>query len=569
MSGGSPRRASVHSFVLVLSYSLGVHAQTAPSSPPLPTEWIYSIRPGDTLWALGRELLARPHEWPRVQQLNRLRDADRLVPGMRLRIPFELMKIRPVPARAIEVSGTTAVIRVDGSRVALATDMPLYSGDAVETGANGSASIGFADGSTVLLGANARMVFDRLASFGTTGMVDTRLRLDRGRARPNVMPRRGRFELWSPALQVTTRGTEFRVESADSGNTGRVEVTESEVDATAGATVRVPEGSGTVARGGGPPEAPTPLLPAPVVISPAAAVRRLPARVSAQPVAGASGYHWEVGPDVGFRRLLAESTTMPAPVVDLTDLPDGTYAIRVRAMDGSGFEGYDGVGQLEIDARPEAPFLMAPTPAAVLRLERPSFAWAQPVDAAAFHLQVSTSPAFEAVLVDVVAPVGRPFESAVALPPGSYSWRVATRLADGEEGPFSDPQRFVLRQPPPRLTPERPDLTSPTTVLRWPAAAEPNVRYHAQLAGSPGFDTLISEHTLDQPELSIPKPGPGSYWVRVRVLEADGFEGVFGEPQSFDVTAPAPVEPARPSRTRRWLWLLPAAVIVAGVAIFL
>ena len=477
------------------------------------------------------------------------------------------MRIRPVPARAIEVSGSAVVIRADGQRAALAPEMPLYSGDAVETGANGSASVAFADGSTVLLAANARMLFDRLASFGATGMVDTRLRLERGRARPNVVPRRGRFELWSPALQVTTRGTEFRVESADAGATGRVEVTESEVDATQATTVLVPEGTGTVARAGGPPEPPRPLLPAPVVGSPAAALRRLPVRVAAQPVAGASGYHWEVGPDAAFRRLLDEST-MPDPVLDLTDLPDGSYTLRVRAVDASGLEGYDGIGQVQIDARPEAPFLMVPTPAAVLRQERPAFTWAQPSGATAFHVQISASATFETVLVDAVAPVGRSFDSTVALPPGTYSWRVATRLADGEEGPFSDPQQFVLRRPPPRLTPERPDMSAAVTVLRWPVAPESNVRYHAQIARSAEFGTILSEHTLDEPQLSLPRPAPGSYWLRVRVLEADGFEGEFGEAQSFDVQAPVEPPPA-PPRPRRWLWLLPAAAIVAGIAILL
>ena len=157
MSERPRRRAPVHGIVLVLVCAVGARAQTPPASPE-PTEWIYSIRPGDTLWALGRELLARPHEWPLVQRLNQLPDADRLVPGMRLRIPFELMRIRPAPARAIEVSGNAVVVRADGRRAALAAEMPLYAGDAVETGGNGSASIGFADGSTVLLSANARML---------------------------------------------------------------------------------------------------------------------------------------------------------------------------------------------------------------------------------------------------------------------------------------------------------------------------------------------------------------------------------------------------------------------------
>src|SRR5262245_32730894 len=94
----------VYGLVLVLACACGAHAQLTPATAPLPTEWIYTIRPGDTLWDLGHELLARPHEWPRVQRLNGLPDENRLVPGRRLRIPFDLMRIRPVPASVVEVS---------------------------------------------------------------------------------------------------------------------------------------------------------------------------------------------------------------------------------------------------------------------------------------------------------------------------------------------------------------------------------------------------------------------------------------------------------------------------------
>jgi hypothetical protein len=140
----------------------------------------------------------------------------------------------------------------------------------------------------------------------------------------------------------------------------------------------------------------------------------------------------------------------------------------------------------------------------------------------------------------------------------------------GRRVPFGDPQQFVVRRVPPRLRAQPPDVSAAITVLRWPMDEEPNVRYHAQLSQDPQFATVLSEQTLDMPQFSIPRPGPGTYFLRVRVLDSDGFEGAFGEAQSFEVPVPAPPAEAAPGpRSRRWLWLLPAAAIIAGVAILL
>ena len=396
-------------------------------------------------------------------------------------------------------------------------------------------------------------------------MVDTRLRLDRGRVRPSVTPRGGRFQIWSPSLQVTTRGTEFRVGAADDG-TSRVEVTESQVDASnAAATVLVPQGTGTLARAGGPPAAPVALLAPPDLGAARPPLRRLPVRLTIAPVAGAVGYHWELSADATFRSLVADVTSAQ-PTVQLPEVPDGTYTFRVRAVDGQGLEGFDGTGPLQVDARPEAPFLMTPAPAAVIRTERPSLTWTQPANAAAFRVQISESQEFDTLLVDGSAMPGRAYVPDIALAPGSFFWRVATRLVDGEEGPFGDAQAFTIRRAPERPTAEPPAVGSDSLALRWPAGSGAGVRYQAQLARDVDFAMLESEHTVNEPQLTLRRPAPGTYYLRVRTIEADGFEGAFGTTQAFAVPPPEVVPPS--PRRRWWLWLVPP-VAIAGVAIFL
>jgi len=72
--------------------------------------------------------------------------------------------------------------------------------------------------------------------------------------------------------------------------------------------------------------------------------------------------------------------------------------------------------------------------------------------------------------------------------PGRYYWRVAVRDSTGREGPFGDPQSFLL-QPTPRLQP--PEVTADSMTFRW-SAGLPGQRYQFQLAKDINFEDLVS-----------------------------------------------------------------------------
>lgn len=64
--------------------------------------------------------------------------------------------------RVAEIDGTATATRVDGTKVALSKDTPVYQGDIIET-ANGAAlSVVFIDESTFSVGENGRMVLDEM-----------------------------------------------------------------------------------------------------------------------------------------------------------------------------------------------------------------------------------------------------------------------------------------------------------------------------------------------------------------------------------------------------------------------
>ena len=58
------------------------------------------------------------------------------------------------------------------------------------------------------------------------------------------------------------------------------------------------------------------------------------------------------------------------------------------------------------------------------------------------------------------------------LPPGEYFWQVATRSAEGEIGPFSDPQPFTRLEPAPVPEPAVANATDRMLVVQLPRAVE-------------------------------------------------------------------------------------------------
>lgn len=564
--GGAAILSLVVCAAVAVVSSTEAHAQGQASQPPSAAEeWVYTVRPGDTLWKLSREYLASVALWPRLQSLNRIADPLRLAPGTRVRIPFAWMRAQPAAARVVETRGTAVATKAGtGTVVALAPGLLIEPGDTVMTGEGGSATVELADGSRVLLGADGRIVFDVLSAFGTTGMVDTRLRLERGRTHSRVTPRRGRFRIWTPAAATVVRGTEFRAEFDETQRAARAEVLSGTVAAEAAAPARgraeapvlVNAGFGTTAQEGEAPRPPVALLPAPILGPEPRTVRRLPARIDVPQVPGAVAYHLEVAQDAQFLSLVHEgaSATGQFPVGNLAD---GTYTIRVRGVDRRGLQGLDALSTLIVDARPEPPVLMAPAAGAIVLDERPAFSWSQPEAAGGYRLQLATRDAPDRPILDTVHAAGGSFAPGGALPPGVYVWRVATRGADGEEGPFGDWQSFTRREPPegPRLDPPRTEADAVT--FSWPAAVEGS-RYRFQLARDAQFASLVFEQTVASPGTKLERPEPGAYYLRVQTIDPDGFEGGFGPTQTFEVPAPPP-----PRKKRRWpLIFLPVAPVV-------
>ncbi|MEW5754750.1 MAG: FecR domain-containing protein [Pseudomonadota bacterium] len=311
--------------------------------PASASDWIYTVRPGDTLWDVSGEYLQDFDLVEALQSLNGVEDPKRLQPGTRLRVPVHWLRVQPAPVRVLHVEGE-AQLDNEARLASLTQGMELRAGDAVQTGPNATVTLLFADGSHMVLRANSRLEFDTLRAYGKTGMVDTRARLLRGRAESDVKPIRepaGRFEIWTPAAVSAVRGTQFRIAVDQQTKVTRAEVVEGKVGLTAdGAQALLRAGVGNMTAVGAAPQPPRPLLPAPDVSALPDRIKETPFKFTIPRLAQASAYRMQISP-AAQPAIVVYDQVLAAPELTSPELPSGKYRLKVRGIAADGLEGHD------------------------------------------------------------------------------------------------------------------------------------------------------------------------------------------------------------------------------------
>lgn len=498
-------------------------------------EWLYTVRPGDNLWNITEDYLTRMDYWPRLQALNQVADPKRLPPGMKLRIPAAWLKRVPTSVQITHAQGQAWVTAADTARtISVSSGLHLHSGDEIRTGSDGNVTLEFGDGSRLLLQADSELRLDDLSAYGQTNIVDTRLRLQQGRTESWVTPRPPsgpRYEIWTPTAASAVRGTRYRLGMESATTTTRAEVLEGAVEVRGGRRIRtVGKGFGTLAKAGQPLAPPVPLLGPPVIAELPPVVTRSPIQLSFPALKGAVSYRAQIAPTEQFETLLFDGVSA-APAIRGPDLPDGDYVLRVRGIDARGLEGRDAQHRFRLHARPEPPFLMKPVDRSIVLEHALSFEWSEPQNAAAYHFQLAADERFGTLLFDLPGQTRSRLTLDRPLEPGQYYWRVATRDAAGQNGPFSDPQSFRLQA---LLKLQAPEVAAGNVTFRW-SAGLPGQQYEFQLAKDDGFGTLIVDQRVSEPQLSIPRLESGFHYLRVRTIDPDGSPGPYGPTQRIDI----------------------------------
>lgn len=480
-------------------------------------DWAYTVRPGDTIWDLSHTYLKDPNDWPRVQKHNRIQNAKQLPPGTRLLIPVAWLKKKLLPVEITNVRGDAKTISPFTGETAAAVGQRLELGTRVVTEDNANVALRFADGSTLTIFGNSEVIFDTVTVHEKQGMVDTHLRLQRGRIESEVKPftrPRSRYEITTPAAVAAVRGTEFRIAADATGKQLRNETTDGKVAVRSGGSEQeIPAGFGTLAKKGVKPLPPRPLLKAPQFEPLNQPVYSSNVRLSWEALVGAQKYRAQLATDKQFRDVLSDSVAAQN-AIEFPSLSDGDYFVRVRGIDEIELEGFDAVTALQVRSELPAPVLIAPPESGTFLRDNVSLAWNALPSALGYRVQVDDQNDFSSPLLDVFTENStlnpEPFAQA-----GHYFWRVAGINSNQITGAASDAGEFRVLTTPSMPSELRAVVIGSKAKINWRAAENAEL-YDVQVARDSAFESTIFSQRIPANEISLSDLDEGTYYVRVR-----------------------------------------------------
>jgi len=344
-----PDAARGRNILMALAFSLLIGLFSAGFAPKAAAaDWLYTVRPGDRLWTLADKYCGAHTYWQALAKHNELTQPTRLVPGSTLRFPLDWLIEVPAAVQVIYTLGDTRYLLAGSTEAKkLMRGDSLSIGQTLITGADSYASVQFADSSIMRIGPDAEVVFDTLSAYRDTGMVDSRVRINRGAGSSEVRPQNGPgsvYRISTPLGVAAVRGTEFRTRSnADA----------SFVETTGGLVEYISQaGSTDVAKGLGLKSSSAGVVVEKLLDPPVLnASRPYGGHESLEwaGLAGAANYLVQVysGPDLAE---ILSGASVASPEYALASLAPGSYVFGVRGIAASGLQGYEATQALTIHA---------------------------------------------------------------------------------------------------------------------------------------------------------------------------------------------------------------------------
>ena len=502
-----------------LSITRGSATTVASSTRDAAPEWIYTFKPGESFSEIASELLAKNVSAGRLLQYNSIDNSATLGEGDRIRIPLSWLKRQPDPARATSVSGNVQLISgIDGRKKTLTKDTLVRVGDEVLS-AEGAATITLADGSEVRLSPNSRLIFNRLTQYGKSGMIDTRLRLNRGEVHTRVKPvieGGARFEIETPSAVAAVRGTAFSLQTGPEGTS--LQVTEGVVDFGApNRTQRIPAGySATVASNSTSELSIRRMPPAPEINPLPPVLTQLPAEMT-----------WKREPAANYRLDIfetesgrwVESREINDSRFDISRLDNGQYEIHLAAFDAQGMAGMPGILPIEVDLQARTANLLEPENEGSVNDDMPEFRWTLNGENEVARVEIAEDEAFRNLVATSEWAPGTTALPSRPLSPGQYYWRVVTE-AGGNSVATTQPRKLIVNGTLPPVRIISINYVNSQVRVFW-EKVDTATNYRMQLAEEPGFNNIIKEATLPDTTAALRLIPGRRYFVRLKAL-SDG-----------------------------------------------
>ncbi len=267
------------------------------------------------------------------------------------------------------------------------------------------------------------------------------------------------------------------------------------------------------------------------------------------PVPGAAYYIFEIDDSPNFTSVDYRAKTLVPAHTPTQKLANATYYWRVIPVDARDHHG-TAMSPVPFTLNWNfAPTLLAPEEGATLPFT-PTFEWTAVPGADRYFLEVDINPNFTNPTRYETRNTS--FTPVHPLSNEDYYWRVQAVDAAGNGGPFSEVRRFTRRwdYAPVLLTPTDNWRSTPHPIFRW-TSVPGAYQYQIQIDETLGFaeplkvDALTSFTTFAEDlggELQI----PGTYYWRVRALDAGGNPGPWSRTFAFSYAlemAPQPIYP--------------------------
>jgi hypothetical protein len=299
--------------------------------------------------------------------------------------------------------------------------------------------------------------------------------------------------------------------------------------------VDVEAGEGTLIKKDRVPEKPKKLLPPPPLTELKPLYRAMPLDFQFESVPGATAYHVMLARDKTFKDVIKDKVIDPQETLKIVGVEDGIYYLQSRSIDDTGLEG-PSLDTVEITVRvnPLPPFIQSPVDGADHREKTMGFQWLKVDKAEQYHLQIAEDPDFNSIIEE------RPDIRKISYQTGqldfkTYYYRISSIAADGYQGIWSDTLSFNIIPPPPAPPVEEPQIDENEIRIRWRDLGD-GITYHFQMAKDGDFKEILIDERLAKPEITLEKPGDaGKYYIRISGVDTEGYEGVFSEPQIFEV----------------------------------
>ncbi|HMU64156.1 MAG TPA: FecR domain-containing protein [Nitrosomonas sp.] len=510
-------------------------------------EWIYRMQQGDNLWNLTERHLTHLKFVLPLQRLNHIQNPFQIPPGTEIRIPIQWTRQQSSSALVLRVFGEAQLRRQGLAQPLPVVDgMQIFPGDAISTGEDAYVTFEFADQSILRLQDNSELRFERLEILGNSAVVSTEVNLQKGRTEsqvPQHSPINSRFRIITPSAVSSVRGTDFRVGTNNDRAMmsevigGLVQVSNQHQ------SINIPSGFGVLAEANSKSLQSVPLLPPPDLSETPSLYERIPLNIPVRPLSGASGYRAQIALDESFTQLITDFDTASLPIRG-GELPDGDYWLRIRGRDSLGLEGFEAKLPIRLNARPEPPFIIAPQHDSVVENQNPELQWAHQPGVAHYIIAITQKDSdFSTPIIYEPEVKGNRYQLNQSLEPGDYVWKIAAVSAVEGIGPYNDPLSFRVPVPGPAL--ESTDVSDQNISFSW-AATEPGQYFHFQFARDEDFKQLIVDTFIHESKITLPRQDSGRYYLRIKIIEADGTHGSFSPAQMIEI----------PSKYPYWLFLL-------------